>query len=41
MRHLVLYHNQENRLITYADLVPAMSMKSDTPCGLVYAEGID
>lgn len=41
MRHLVLFHKPDNRLITYGDLVPAMSMSSDTPCGLVYAEGID
>ena len=40
MRHLVLHHKPENRLITYGELVPAMSMKSVTPCGLVYADGI-
>jgi len=39
MHHLVLHHKTENRLITYGDFVPTMSMSSDTPCGLVYVEG--
>jgi|APCry1669188970_1035186.scaffolds.fasta_scaffold26360_1 hypothetical protein len=35
-----LYHKQQQRPITYGELVPAMQMQSDEPCGPVYAEGI-
>ena len=35
-----LYHKQLQRPITYGELVPAMQMQSNEPCGPVYAEGI-
>ena len=35
-----LHHRQQQRPITYGDLVPAMQMQSDEPCGPVYADGI-
>jgi hypothetical protein len=40
MTFYTLHHKQQQRLITYGELVPAMQMQSDEPCGPVYAEGI-
>jgi hypothetical protein len=40
MTFYTLHHRQQQRLITYGELVPAMQMQSDEPCGPVYAEGI-
>ncbi|MCE1204459.1 MAG: hypothetical protein LWW79_07615 [Holophagaceae bacterium] len=40
MTFYTLLHKQQQRLITYGELVPAMQMQSGEPCGPVYAEGI-
>ena len=40
MTFYTLHHRQQQRPITYGELVPAMQMHSDEPCGPVYAEGI-
>ena len=40
MTFYTLLHKQQQRLITYGELVPAMQMQSDEPCGPVYAKGI-
>jgi hypothetical protein len=40
MTFYTLHHRHQHRPITYGELVPAMQMQSDEPCGPVYAEGI-
>jgi hypothetical protein len=40
MAYYLLHHKQQQRLITYGELIPAMQMQSDHTCGPVYADGI-
>lgn len=40
MTTYLLHHRQQQRSITYGELIPAMQMESDEPCGPIYAEGI-